>query len=114
MFIQRKGMRNGARRRIMAETDVAPEAAELLFEAEDVAELVAEVTGETVEVSADDTTVTFDVGEESFTVEADGNEETVESAIRIARGRKPVSASTRRGAMAGRRSRTVRKMPRRK
>ena len=37
MFIQKKGIR----RRVMAETDVAPDAAELLFQAEDVAELVA-------------------------------------------------------------------------
>ena len=33
--------------------DVAPEASDLLFEAEDVAELVAEVTGEDVAVTAD-------------------------------------------------------------
>lgn len=113
MFIQK---RRGTRR-VMAETDVAPEAAELLFQAEDVAELVAEVTGEVVEVEADDAgeAVTFNVGEEAFTVEAEGTEETVESSTRMARSRRPVSASTRRGSVSGARNgRVVRKAPRRR
>ena len=111
MFIQKKGIR----RRVMAETDVAPDAAELLFQAEDVAELVAEVTGEVVEVEADDAgeSITFNVGEEAFTVEAEGTEETVESSTRLARSKRPVSASTKRGTV-GRNSRTVRKAPRRR
>lgn len=76
---------------------VEPEATDLLFEAEDVAELVAEVTGEAVEVAVDDEadTVVFTVGEEEFTVEPDGDEEIVESATRV-RGKKPVKASTKR------------------
>ena len=37
--------------------DVAPEASDLLFEAEDVAELVAEVTGQDVEVAVDEDAV---------------------------------------------------------
>lgn len=110
MFIQRKNSRG---KRVMAETDVAPEAAELLFEAEDVAELVAEVTGEVVEVEADDAgeSVTFNVGEDAFTVEAEGTEETVESCSRINRGKRAVAASTRRGSVSN--SRVIRKMPRR-
>ena len=80
-------------KRVMAETEVAPEAADLLFEPEDVAELVAEITGEDVTVEADGTAVTFEVGEETFTCEAEEDIEEVESSTRI-RGRKPVKAST--------------------
>lgn len=111
MFIQKTRGRMG--RRVMADTEVAPEAAELLFQAEDVAELVAEVTGEVVEVEADDAgeAVTFNIGEESYTVEAEGGEETVESCTRVGRSRRPVSASTRRGSV--RNGRVVRKAPRR-
>ena len=47
-------------------TEVAPEAADLLFETEDVAELIAEVTGQPVEATAEDdgTAVTFAVGDD--------------------------------------------------
>ena len=89
------------KRRIVAEDEVsvAPEAAELLFEAEDVAELVAEVTGQVVEVSAEGDDVTFTIGEgeqvEEYTVSAEGDEEIVESSRRIARGMRPVRASRR-------------------
>lgn len=79
-------------KRIMAETEVAPEAADLLFEPEDVAELVAEITGEDVTVEADGTAVTFEVGEETYTCEAEEDIEEVESSTRV-RGRKPVKAS---------------------
>ena len=80
-----------------AVVDVAPEATDLLFEAEDVAELIAEVTGEAVEVEiADDAdTVTFTVGDEEFVVEAEGNEEILESVRKNLRGKKVVNASTR-------------------
>lgn len=73
---------------------VAPEATDLLFEAEDVAELIAEVTGEAVEVTADDETVTFAVGDTEFTVEAEGTEEILETSTKVLRGKKPVKAST--------------------
>lgn len=76
--------------------DVAPEASDLLFEAEDVAQLVAEVTGKDVAVSADDDVVTFEVGEDEFTVEADGDEEILESTRKPLKGKKSVKASTRR------------------
>lgn len=76
--------------------DVAPEASDLLFEAEDVAQLVAEVTGKDVAVSADDDVVTFEVGEDEFTVEADGDEEILETTRKPLRGKRSVKASTRR------------------
>ena len=57
-------MYNG-KRRIIAdeEVNVAPEATDLLFEAEDVADLVVEITGQPVEVTADGDAVTFAIGE---------------------------------------------------
>lgn len=98
----------GNRKMIRANEDAAMETADLLFEAEDVADLVAEVTGEevTVEANPDGDSVTFTVGEDEYTVEAEGDEEVVESSTRMLRSRKPVKASTARG-------RVIRKMPRR-
>ena len=97
MYIQRK--RNG--RRIMAseeagEVFVEPEATDLLFETEDVADILAEATGEDVAVSSDPETeaVTFDVGGEQYEVTPEGDEEILES--RNVRGRR-VSASRRAG-----------------
>ena len=78
--------------------DVAPEATDLLFEAEDVAELVAEVTGEEVAVEADEDAVVFTVGEEEFIVEPDGDEEVLEASTKIRKPARKVSASTRRPA----------------
>lgn len=74
--------------------DVAPEATDLLFEASDVAELVAEVTGETVEVTAEDDAVTFAVGEDEYHVEAEGDEEILETSRRALKGKTAVQAST--------------------
>lgn len=104
--------------------DVAPEASDLLFEAEDVAELLAEVTGEPVEVTADQDTVVFAVGDEEFTVEAEGDEEVLESVRKPLRGKRPVSASrksaaSKRPVAASRRvpprpaktGKTIRKLP---
>ena len=76
------------------DVDVAEEATDLLFEAEDVAELVAEVTGDTVAVEADGDTVTFTVGEDDFIVEAEGDEEILESR-RISSSKRRISASRR-------------------
>ena len=98
MFIQKK-----SKRRVMANdaVEVAPEATELLFEAEDVAEVVAEATGQDVAVDVTDTGVEFTVGEgeeaEVFTVEPEGDEELLEASTRVMK--KAVKASTaRRGA----------------
>lgn len=104
---------NGRRRRVTAGEDmggarVAPEAKELLFEAEDVAELVAEVTGEPVDVTTEeDGAVTFGIGDENYTVEAEGTEEVLESRRLPRRSR--VAAATQRGS--DRRGTTVRKYP---
>lgn len=75
------------------DVEIAPEATELLFEVEDVAELVAEVTGEDVTVDADENVVEFTIGDdEVYTVEPDDDAELVESAKAC---RKPVKASRR-------------------
>lgn len=101
MYISRKN--TNRRKRVMANAEVAPEATDLLFETEDVADLVAEVTGETVEVETTDDAVEFTVGEgeeaETFTVEPEEDAEILESA-RIPRSKRAVKASTR---TAGRR-----------
>lgn len=76
-----------------AEVTVDPEATELLFQAEDVAELVAEVTGMPVEVTVDEDSVKFAVGDDEFTVEPEGDEEVVESAVKMPKTKKPVKAS---------------------
>lgn len=81
-----------------ADVVVDPEATDLLFEVEDVAELVAEVTGQEVEVTADENQVTFAVGEDNFIVEAEGDEEILESSMKVLKGKKTVKASTRRPA----------------
>lgn len=91
--------------------DVAPEATDLLFEAEDVAELIADVTGEAVEVEIADEedTVTFTVGEDEFVVEAEGTEEILESVRKNVRGKKAVTASTKKRA-----GRVIKKLPSKK
>lgn len=77
------------------EVEVAAEATDLLFEAEDVAELVAEVTGEDVEVTADEDAVTFAVGDTEYTVEAEGDEEILEASRKVLKGKSSVAASKR-------------------
>lgn len=80
-----------------AVVNVEPEASDLLFEAEDVANLIAEVTESDVEVevSDDGDTVSFTVDDNVYTVEAEGNEELVESSTRVTKkaGSKKVTAS---------------------
>ena len=73
--------------------DVAPEASDLLFEAEDVAELLAEVTGKDVAVEAEESTVTFEIGDDQFIVEAEGDEEILEATKKPLKGKKAVKAS---------------------
>lgn len=97
---------------------VDDEATDLLFETDDVAQLVAEVTGQDVDVSVDDETgeVSFGVGQDEFTVTPEGDEEILE-ARRMPR--KPaVKASTRsskrfspskKTVSASRKTRTVRR-----
>lgn len=89
------------------EVEVDPEATDLLFEAEDVAQLIAEVTGEDVAVSVDEDMVTFGVGEEEFVVEPEGDEEILETSRKALKGKKPVKAS--RTVKAARRGRALRR-----
>ena len=106
------------RRRVFADEEVvvAPEATDLLFEAEDVAEIVAEVSGQPVEVEAEGEAVTLTVGDgeeaEVYTIEAEGDEEVLESVRKPLAGKRRVAA-TRKAAprKAVRASRTVRKVP---
>lgn len=90
MFIQNKN-----RNSVKADTEIADEATDLLFEAEDVAQLISEITGEDVNVqpSEDGESVDFTVGDEVYTVQAEGDEELVESSSRIASKKRNVSAS---------------------
>ena len=78
-----------------ADVEVAPEATALLFETEDVAELLAEVTGEPVSVEAEDgdDTIKFTVGENEYTVEPDGDEEILEAARKPLANKRKVAAS---------------------
>ena len=87
------------------EVEIDPEATELLFETEDVAELVAEITGLPVEVTAEEDSVVFAVGDEEFTVEPEGDEEILESRkvvaktpVKASAQRKPVKASVQKKA----------------
>lgn len=98
MKIQKSMVRN---RRVYADTDVAEEASELLFEAKDVAELISQVSGEDVEVTTDDGIVEFGVGDETYTCEAEPGDETVEGSARMRTVRR-VSASTGRRSPARR------------
>lgn len=104
--------------------DTMPEesASDLLFEADDVAELLSEVTGEEVGVDTDEDTVIFTVGDDEYTIEAEGDEEEltactkpvktrkddkeVKSSARARKTSRPVKASQQS------RSRTVRRIPR--
>ena len=75
-----------------AEVSVDPEATELLFEAEDVAELVSEVSGQPVDVTVDEDEVTFTVGDDTYTVTPEGDEEIVEQSRRIRKSVRTVRA----------------------
>lgn len=87
--------------------NIDPEAYDLMFEASDVAELVSEITGEEVSVEADGNQVVFNVGEDTYTVEADEDDEILEctrvsskraikaNTSRAIGKRRPVKASSR-------------------
>lgn len=77
----------------VGDVSVDPEATELVFEAEDVAELLAEATGEEVSVTVDENEVVFAVGEDEFSVQPDGDEEIMESTRKVLRGKRRVAAS---------------------
>lgn len=85
------------------EADVAPEATDLLFETEDVAQLLAEVTNSEVTADVDDDTdaIVFTVNDEEYVVEPEGDEEILEATRRPLRGKKSVKASTRNNRISG-------------
>ena len=86
------------RRPIKAEEELVDEEimpAELLFEATDVADLLAEVTGEEVNMDMDEDKVVFTVGEDEYTVEPEGTEEVLEASRKVFRNKRPVAASRR-------------------
>lgn len=124
MKIYRKGVKS--RRRVVKAEDeldvedtpmpegdgdvsVDPEATDLLFEAEDVAQLVAEVTGEEVEVTIDDEAdnVSFAVGEDVYTVEPDEDVDVLESCKTPKKFSVKASRATRRQEPARRRNTRV-------
>ena len=81
-----------------ADVSVDASATDLLFETQDVADLISNVTGEDVEVTVEDDVedgVTFAVGEDEYTVTPDGDEEILESTR--ARKKKSACASRRTG-----------------
>lgn len=77
------------------DVEVSPEATELLFETEDVAQLLAEVTQKPVDVdTADDgESVEFTVGEDVYTVESEGDEEVLESVRKPFKRKKAIKSS---------------------
>lgn len=86
-----------------ADVEVAPEATELLFETEDVAQLLAEVTDSEVVVDVDDEAdqIVFTVDGDEYAVEPEGDEEILETSRKVLRGKKSVKASTLRRRVAG-------------
>lgn len=77
------------------DVEVSPEATELLFETEDVAQLLAEVTQQPVDVdTADDgESVEFTVGKDVYTVESEGDEEVLESVRKPFKRKKAIKSS---------------------
>lgn len=77
------------------DVDVSPEATELLFETEDVAQLLAEVTQQPVDVDTTDDgeSVEFTVGEDVYTVESEGDEEVLESVRKPFKRKKTIKSS---------------------
>ena len=77
------------------DVEVSPEATELLFETEDVAQLLAEVTQKPVDVDTTDDgeSVEFTVGEDVYTVESEGDEEVLESVRKPFKRKKAIKSS---------------------
>lgn len=91
--------------------DVDPAATDLLFETEDVAQLLAEVTESEVTADVDEDTdaIVFTVNDQEYLVEPEGDEEILEATRKSLRGKKPVKASTTRKRFAGARRRVQKK-----
>lgn len=88
--------------------DVDADVEGLVFDPEDVAELLAEVTGEDIEAEVADSgdAVTFRIGEDEYEVQADEDTQILE-ARSLSKGSKPIKASTR--EPRGRVVRTIKK-----
>lgn len=99
-----------------AEGDVNVDAAasELLFEAEDVAELVSEVAGLPVDVTVDEDEVVFTVGDDEYTVTPEGDEEIVEQSRRMRKSARSVRAGRQMARRPARRVSASRRMEARK
>ena len=98
MRIQRRSIKGSVRarnRRVTADTNAAQGVSDFVFDTDDVAELVADVTGEDVEVgvSEDGESVEFSVGDEMFICSGEPFDESVETASKIGHRKKRVSAS---------------------
>ena len=98
----RTRMPSNARRPIKAEEEMIDDSkimdqdtSELLFEATDVADLLAEITGQDVDMDMDDDVVVFTIGEDEYTIEPEGDEEVLESVRRPMRRMRPVKAGRR-------------------
>lgn len=116
----RTRMPSNARRPIKAEEEMIDDSkimdqdtSELLFEATDVADLLAEITGEDVDMDMDDDVVVFTIGEDEYTIEPEGDEEVLESVRRPMRRMRPVKAG-RRPSMTAQRKPAARPSVRRK
>ena len=94
-----------------ADTDVDPAATDLLFETEDVAQLLAEVTDSevTADVDEDTDSIVFTVNDEEYVVEPEGTEEMLEASTRVLRSKRAVKASSARNRLVGARRRAKRK-----
>lgn len=77
------------------DVEVSPEATELLFETKDVAQLLAEVTQQPVDVDTTDDgeSVEFTVGDDVYTVESEGDEEVLESVRKPFKRKKAIKSS---------------------
>ena len=78
-----------------AEVTIDEDATELLFEAEDVAELISEVTELPVDVTVDEDEVVFSVGDDDYTVTPEDDIEEVAASKRTRASVRRVSASRR-------------------
>ena len=85
-----------AEEEMIEDVPVMDDPGELLFEATDVADLLAEVTGEDVNMDMDDNVVVFTVGEDEYTIEPEGDEEVLEAVRKPLRSKRPVAANTKR------------------
>lgn len=80
------------------DVDVTDEATDILFETEDVAQLLAEVTEEDVTADVDDKSgdIIFTVADDEYVVEPEEDAELLEACTRPRRSARRVSASSRR------------------